>query len=235
VLKQQHCRAQLTADDFAFVVKVLAAAPKDAVSLVSLLSDEDMRDQILDHDKLYAALLDDTGCLKISPALYFYILTRRVMRRAGLEERALSDYIAGMLVAFSHTKQLTETKGDEGRSFYYLSDLLLSLDQAPKDQHFPLRRFIGDYTLFFSGIFAERVQRQVNRRGAPGLGYYETIGQSCYGQAAKHPQARQSELKEIFEQLAEQFREVRQALNHLAENLLHGPVPSPVLIRIHPE
>ena len=82
-----NCRAQFTADDFSFVVRVLARSQRDAVSLVSLLSDEAERDSILDHDMIYESLVDGTGCLQVSAAFYFYILTRRVLRRVSLDER----------------------------------------------------------------------------------------------------------------------------------------------------
>jgi hypothetical protein len=43
---QANCRARFTADDFSFVVRVLSKSQRDAVSLVSLLSDEAERDTI---------------------------------------------------------------------------------------------------------------------------------------------------------------------------------------------
>ena len=94
---QANCRAQFTADDFSFVVRVLAKSQRDAVSLVSLLSDEAERDAILDHDMIYDSVVDSSGCLQVSAAFYFYILTRRVLRRASLDERALTEYVAAVL------------------------------------------------------------------------------------------------------------------------------------------
>jgi len=106
---QANCRAQFTADDFSFVVRTLARSERDAVSLVSLLSDEAERDAILDHELVYRSLIDDGGCLRVSAAFYFYVLTRRVLRQVGLEERALTDYVAAVLLAFSRTSQLRAT------------------------------------------------------------------------------------------------------------------------------
>ncbi len=56
-----NCRAQFTADDFSFVVRVLARTPGDAVSLVSLLTDEAERDAILDHELIYQSVVDEAG------------------------------------------------------------------------------------------------------------------------------------------------------------------------------
>ena len=85
---------------------MLAKSQSDAVSLVDLLSDEAERDAILDHDLIYDSLVDETGCLQVSAAFYFYILTRRVLRRVSLDERALTDYVAAVLLAFSNINQL---------------------------------------------------------------------------------------------------------------------------------
>ena len=60
---QPNCRARFTAQDFEFVVRVLARDSRQQVSLVELLTDPETRDQILDHECLYRAILENTGNL----------------------------------------------------------------------------------------------------------------------------------------------------------------------------
>lgn len=218
---QANCRAQFTADDFSFVVRVLAKSPRDATSLVSLLSDETERNAVLDHELIYHAVVEGTDCLQVSSAFYFYVLTRRVLRRVSLDERALTDYVAAVLLAFSRTSQLSSSATESPRNFAYISDLLLQLHRCPPEQICGLRAHLANYSLFLSGIFAERVEAHAQRRGAPGLRFYESIGQVSYLTAAQHPQARRHELQPIFEQLGAEFRRVRLALNDLADTLLH--------------
>ena len=230
---QANCRAQFTADDFSFVVRVLAKSPRDAVSLVSLLSDEAERDAILDHDLIYNSVVDGAGCLQVSAAFYFYILTRRVLRRASLDERALTDYVAAVLLAFSHINQL-RAPGETtptARSFTYISDLMSQAGKCPPEQAFLLRVHTANYALFLSGMFAERVNAHVQRRGAPSLSFYEAVGQSTYLSMADHPQARRTELDDIFRLLGGEFRRVRVALNSLADTLLHLHETPSILIR----
>jgi hypothetical protein len=170
---QANCRAQFTADDFSFVVRTLARSQKDAVSLVSLLSDEAERDAILDHDLIYESVVDSTGCLQVSAAFYFYVLTRRVLKRVSLDERALTDYVAAVLLAFSHVSQLNGPgEQDDARSFAYLSDLMTRANTCAPEQAYVVRVHMANYALFLSGMFAERVQARVQRRGAPSLDYY---------------------------------------------------------------
>lgn len=229
-----NCRAQFTADDFSFVVRVLAKSPRDAVSLVSLLSDEAERDAILDHDLIYQSVVDEAGCLKVSAAFYFYILTRRVLRRVSLDERALTDYVAAVLLAFSNVNQLRAPGGENptARSFTYISDIMTRLNSCPPEQVYILRTHMANYSLFLSGMFAERVESHAQRRGAPGLSFYEAVGQSSYLSVAEHPQARRTELEAIFKQLGAEFRRVRVALNHLADTLFHMHEISPIIV--HP-
>jgi hypothetical protein len=222
---QANSRAQFTAEDFVFVVKVLARCPRDSVGLVELLSDEEERDRILDHDRLYEALIDGATCLQVSPAFYFYVLTRRVLRKAGVDERSLADYVAAVLTFFSRTAQLrapgTGGADTSSRSFAYICDVLEKLAVAGPDEAYLLRSHLGNYTLFLSGLFAERVAAHAYRRGAPGLSFYESIGQSSFDVMARHPHARQTEMRELYAQMAAEFRVIRKALNLLTETILH--------------
>jgi hypothetical protein len=144
------------------------------------------------------------------------------LRQVGVEERALSDYVAAVLLAFSHTSQLrAHTDPATARSFTYVSDLITQLAACPPEQAFVLRTHLANYSLFLSGVFAERITSHAERRGAPGLSFYESVGQSAYLHVAQHPQARRSDLHTVFEQLGNGFHAVRVALNRLTDSLLH--------------
>jgi hypothetical protein len=225
-----NCRVQFTADDFGFVTSVLAKSPGQEIPLSRLLEDPAERDHILDSDAVYEAMIDDTACLKVSPAFFFYVMTRRALRQAGMQERALSDYVAAVLMAFSRVAQLN-TPGTEApersRSFAYVSDVLSAIANAPPERCYALRAHLGNYTLFLTGIFAERVEAQAQRRGGPDIGFYESVGEDSFRTVSRHPQAQRQELVTVFEQLGGDFRHVRMALNDLAQTVLHmHPTPT---------
>ena len=220
---QANCRSRFTAADFAFVARTLARSPRQEVSLVDLFTDEDARDGILDDPLLTEAILSQNSHLAISPQFFFYILTRHAMKAAGLDDRLLCDYLASLLDQFSRTAHLRGPAGGEqaaGRGVVYLSDLLLALREASPAQAFLLRAHVGNYSLFLTGMFPENVARR-SRRGAPNCSFYEEMGRSSYRVVASHQTARQWGLDEIFKGLAEQFHEIRLALNDLAERLLN--------------
>ena len=215
-----NCRDRFTAEDFSFIVSTLGKSRADAVSLTELLSDQDTRDSILDHEILFQAILSATAHLSISPQLYFYVLTRHVLKESGLPDRRLCDYIASLLETFSRTARLKSPADGSAQPIQYLSDLMLALRNASPVQTFLIRAHVGNYSLFLSGIFPGTVQAR-SERGAPAFSYYEDMGAMNYKVLAGHAYARAADLGEIYGALAEQFHDVRVALNRLSESLLN--------------
>src|ERR1041385_836376 len=92
-----NCRIQFTADDIDFIAQTLRRRPGGTDCLVGLLADADTRDLILDDEALFHALLEHRGCLRVSSHFYFYVLVRNVLRRAGIDDRIVADYVAEIL------------------------------------------------------------------------------------------------------------------------------------------
>jgi hypothetical protein len=225
-----NCRARFTAADFDFIVHTLARSQSDQVSLVDLLSDIETRDSILDHPRLVDSILNHCGHLRISSQFYFYVLARHVLQQGGIGDRKLCDYVASLLETFSHasrlqisdeTHQLAESAtADSSFGEQYISDMLIALSRATPEQAFLLRAHVGNYSLFISGIFHENTQRR-SLRGGPDIEFYEQVGRTNYQLVASHAVARRCELDDVFEGLADRFRDVRIALNQLSDQLLN--------------
>ena len=215
-----NCRERFTAADFDFVVRTLARSQVDHVSLVELLSDAETRDSVLDNPRLVDAILSNAGHLCISSHFYFYVLARRVLRDVGITDRKLCDYVASLLETFSRVNGLQAPHMNEEGGRQYVSDMLIALTRATAEQAFLLRAHVGNYSLFLSGIFHENTQRR-SLRGAPDLAFYEQIGRTNYQLVASHATARRCDLSDVYEELADRFREVRCALNQLSDKLLN--------------
>ena len=231
-----NCRARFTAADFDFIVRTLARSQTDQVSLVDLLSDVETRDSILDHPRLVDAILNHCGHLRISSQFYFYVLARHVLQQGGIGDRKLCDYVASLLETFSRAKQLlapqTSGRGAESATAdsscgeQYISDMLIALTRATPEQAFLLRAHIGNYSLFITGIFHPAVAGQRSLRGGPDIEFYEQVGRTNYQLVASHAAARRCELDDVFEGLADRFRDVRLALNDLSDRLLNLDDPA---------
>jgi len=224
-----NCRNRFHAGDFDFIVKTLARSSNEAVSLTKLLTDEDARDAILDHDLLAENVLSGPAQLSISPQFYFYILLRHVLKKTALDDRAVSDYLASLLEEFSCSARIRTPGTAPGNSCEYISDMLLALRNASSHQAFLIRAHVGNYALFLSGIFPERVVER-SRRGAPDFSFYEGMGSANYRAVADHRVAQTCNLSKIYATLGEAFHEIRLALNRLSERLFHLDEPGPALL-----
>jgi hypothetical protein len=220
-----NCRARFTAADFDFVVRTLARSQTDHVSLVDLLSDADTRDSVLDHPRLVDAILSHVGHLRISSHFYFYVLARHVLQQAGIVDRKLCDYVASLLEAFSRASLLRAPDAAEDSVQQYISDMLIALQRVTPEQAFLLRAHVGNYSLFVSGVLHENTQRR-SLRGGPDVKFYERIGRTNFQLVASHATARRCELDDVFEELADRFRDIRLALNRLSDQLLNLDDPA---------
>lgn len=202
----------------------MGAKPGSTASLERLLTDEDTRDLLLEHEELSSAILESPDRIAISPQLYFYVLSRRVLRETKVSSREAADYIASLLDAFSRSgcaePRDPETKAD----LRYLSDMLIALNKSAPHEAFLLRAHIANYALFISGLFSENIEKRA-RRGAPDVTFYEQVGCASFKAASEHRDARRLDLHEIYRELADGFHEARVALNDLARRLLHLDVP----------
>jgi hypothetical protein len=228
-LIKPNCRIQFTAEDLDFMVSVLGKPGQNAASLLQLLADEETRDLILDNEALYHRLLEDTGCLRVSSHFYFYIMVRTALKRTGIDDTKVADYVAEVLAEFSkadHSRCLIP--GQEG-SLDYFFEMLAALKTADERTSFCIRAHIGNHSLFLSGIFLNRIKYRAEYRGFPDLSYYESLGQSSFKVAGDHRLAARYDLAPVFSVLATQFHTTRLALNDLSERVLVvGDVPSVV-------
>lgn len=220
-----NTRVRLTADDFDFIVRALSLKKTQRVTLAKLLTDQEMRDEILDLDTLADAILEAPGRLSISQHLLFYVLCRRVLKKTAVSSRDAADYIAAMLEAFSRTARVQDADGSGRVHAEYLTDMLQMLSKAGEREAFLIRSHMANYSLFVSGMFAENVGRR-NERGAPDISFYEKMGGMNYRVAAEYRDAKRLNLQAIYDELSRGFHEARLALNDLASRLLHMDSPA---------
>ncbi len=216
---QPNCRAQFAAEDIEFILSVLGKKIGTADCLIQLLSDEGCRDHILDDDALFYALLERTGCLRVSTRFYFYILIRQVFRRSDIQDRVVADYVAEVLAEFAQTERSRfELPGQRGAVEYFF-EMLTALQAADERTGFLVRVHIGNYSLFLSGVFPSRIRFRSEVRGFPDLSYYESMGRSQYRAASDHRLAQRYEISSVLSTLAERFGATRLALNDIADRL----------------
>src|SRR5580700_4131689 len=214
---QPNCRVQFAAEDIDFIVSVLGSKIGTAECLVKLLADEESRDLILDDDALFHALLERSGCLRVSSRFYFYVLVRHVFKRSDLGDRAVADYVAEVLAAFSESARSECVLPGQSNPLDYFFEMVAALQKADDRTGFLLRAHIGTYSLFLSGVFPGHIRFRAEARGAPDLKYYEELGRTQYRIAGEHRLARRYQLESILTTLSERFETTRRALNDMAD------------------
>ncbi len=221
-----NCRAQFSAEDVDFIVETLGKKGRDC--LLDLLKDEESRDLILDDESLFRAVLERPECLRISMHLYFYILVRNVFRGSGLDQREVADYVAEVLAEFSQTHRSQMRVSRDGKPTDYFVDMLAALKSADDITSFFIRAHMGNYSLFLSGVFPDRIRVRTDRKGAPDIRYYEEIGRSSFRAASDHRLAYKYDVAEIFNTLSERFQTTRRALNDLGDRLISLEPPTKI-------
>jgi len=212
-----NCRAQFAAEDIDFILSVLGPKIGTAECLVKLLADEESRDLILDNEALLHVLLERRGCLRVSSRFYVYIQARQVLRRSDIKERAVADYVAELLTEFSRAERARCMVPGQAAPLDYFFEMLAALQTADDCTSFLIRVHIGNYSLFLSGVFPDRIRFRAETRGFPDLRYYEGLGRTQYRVASDHRLAQRYEVAEIFSTLAERFETTRLALNDIAD------------------
>src|SRR5437763_16605744 len=216
---QPNCRVQFAAEDMDFILSVLGGKIGTAECLVKLLSDEDSRDLILDDEALFHALLERRGCLRVSSRFYFYVLIQHVCRRSDIQDRPVADYVAEVLAEFASAEKARCVVPGQRTPLDYFFEMLTALRSADDRTSFLIRVHIGNYSLFLSGVFPERIKFRAEARGFPDLKYYEGLGRTHYRMASDHRLAQRYEVAKIFSTLAERFAATRLALNDIADRL----------------
>ena len=210
-----NVRAALTPGQVEWVLDLLTRAcerPREHAERRLL---EEGLDAVLDDPRTLNALL--TGRDAGAPlGLTFYILIRHALLEGGIDDRVLTDYLAAVLVEFGRGDAAQRVAGREER-LDYLVDIVQALDTASGSQAFLLRAHMGNYALWLSGLFPDRVTAWVQRRGAPGMRYYEELGSFGYRTAAQTSDAASHGLDAVFERCSVLFPELRTALNRRSD------------------
>lgn len=112
----------------------------------------------------------------------FHALVDKNYSAIGLSDAELADYVTRLLVAFARPAQLYAVRDRQGRRLQSLGAMLAASDPvhggaASFEREAAVRRHIGDFALFFTGMFPESLR---GRRGDDRLLEYVAAGKASY-------------------------------------------------------
>ncbi len=185
-------------------------------------------DALLDDPRTLNALLAGKGLATAPAPLVFYLLVRHALLEDGINNPVVADYLAALLLEFGRERRAYRMSADEAREYEYLVDIVDTLTEARGRDAFLLRAHLGNFSLWFSGLFPDRITARVHRRGAPGLRYYEEMGATGYRLAAYSADAEACGLDHLYQTFALNFPALRIALNRIADRYLFPSAGDPV-------
>lgn len=194
-------------------------------------SEDRLRDQgidaLLDDPRLLAALVESRQGAHASLALFTYVLTRHALSARGETDRVLADYVASIVLHFGMRDRAERVAGTDDESYASLTELVEDADDTDARRAFLVRAHLGNYALWLSGLFPDRIERRRWRRGGPGLDYYEELGRRGFRLAAGHRLADEHGLAPLYAAAAERFAVLRIALNAVSDRYFFPNGSSP--------
>ena len=220
-------RHRLSREDAQLAVRLLAkdsAGELDAVQ--QRLVDEGL-DAILDDQRLPGALLGSRFGAYASLPLFLYVMVRHALLSAGEKDRAVSDYLAALLLAFGARGRGERISEADDQTYDTLAALLEDVNDNDPRRAFLVRVHLGNQALWIAGLFPDYVEHRKWRRGGPDLGYFEELGRRGFELAAEHRFAEQYGMSEVYASVAARFGLLRVALNSVSDRLLFPNVHTP--------
>ena len=139
-------------------------------------------------------------------------------------DREVAAYVGNLLVDFVHVDNLYRIRNSRGKRLEDVGEMLVESNPmlgAPSfDREREVRRHIGDYTLFLTGMFPEYVAT-LPRRGLrlDSLIDYVKAGKESYRIVGAFDQFEYRQAALLFRRLAEQFEYCVHGLNRVKDDL----------------
>lgn len=150
--------------------------------------------------------------------LFEEVVRRNFEEYVHLADRDVMEYVADLLIRFSRTEELYRIRNARGQALEGVGEMLIAsnplLDASSFDAERELRKHIGDFTLFFAGLFPEAINQWRLRRARLDalLDYIET-GKESYYIVSEFNQFEYQATAPLFKKMSEEFERCVFGLN----------------------
>ena len=125
--------------------------------------------------------------------------------RLGIADPPLVDYIAGLLTRFIHADSLYAVRNLAGRRLEEVGEMLVEGKSRVGDARREVHRHIGDFTLFWTGVYPEALRRVQTKVSGDRFIDYCTQGKRAYHIASTIPAEDDDVRSEVLERLSQEF------------------------------
>ncbi|MCA9260257.1 MAG: hypothetical protein KDA61_13695 [Planctomycetales bacterium] len=125
--------------------------------------------------------------------------------RLGVADPPLVDYLAEMLVRFVRHDAIYDLRSPRGERLAQVVDMQAEAEARQGPARRRVHRHIGDFTLFWTGVYPEVADRMRRSSGKDCLIDYRDAGKRNYLMASRLPADIRSAPDDLLERLSDQF------------------------------
>jgi hypothetical protein len=157
--------------------------------------------------------------------LFRELVGRRYAEEIGIRDPQVVNYVAHLLSEFCEVDQLFKIRNAAGRPLSDLGEMLVESNPifgpAPSfDRERQVRKHIGDYVLFFAGMFPESINRfRLRHQRLEDLVDWIKAGKESYYIVSKFDCFEYTKVAPLFSNLSSHFEQCVYGLNQVKNDL----------------
>ena len=125
--------------------------------------------------------------------------------RLGVADPPLVDYLAGLLTRFVHNDALYSVRSVRGRRLQEVAEMVVEAEGRVGDARREIHRHIGDFTLFWTGVYPEALPRLRSSDTKDHFVDYCAQGKRAYYIASTIPTEKADVESDVLERLSHEF------------------------------
>src|SRR5208282_1253566 len=157
--------------------------------------------------------------------LFKELVARHYAEQIGIRDPQIVAYVAHLLVDFIEVDQMYKIRNADGKPLTDVGEMLVESDPvygpAPSfDCERQIRKHIGDYTLFFAGMFPESINHlRLRRHRLESFVEWIKAGKESYYIVSKFEHFEYAKVAPLFASLARNFEGCVYGLNMVKNDL----------------
>jgi len=157
--------------------------------------------------------------------LFTELVGRHYAQEIGIRDPQVVGYVAHLLAEFCDAEQLMKIRSASGKQLNDVGEMLIESDPvygpAPSfDRERQVRKHIGDYTLFFAGMFPESINHyRLRRQRVENFVEWVKAGKESYYIVSKFEHFEYAKVAPVFAQLSQKFEDCVYGLNLVKNEL----------------
>ena len=149
--------------------------------------------------------------------LFGALVERTFFQTLGVYEPGVTDYLADVMTDFAHMRQVYKVRDLQGRPLHEVADMLMQADVRLQANSFnrerEVHKHIGDFTLFWAGVYPEALAQMQTQARKDHLLDYVKQGKNSYAIAASFDYGEYRPQAPVLKKLSEEFELCLYGLN----------------------